>query len=76
MCKEFVENRKVLAQIIWDAGEFMPSEIEAKYVQVRPDGVVDGFTTVRGYIKGLEECDILKRKGLRYRVIPPGSRSN
>lgn len=65
-----LSNRKLLSGIVYSKKKsFYAKEIEDEYRYHRKNLVVDGAETIRGFLNGLVELNVLKRVGIKYEVI-------
>ena len=75
MCKEFENNRKLLARLIYSKKTFTLERIVDGYKARKGNLIIDGQETIHGFITGFVEMGTLQDEGGRYRVsfqaLPP-----
>lgn len=68
MCKAIEDNRRLVSNLIYTRRTFTAEEIIQAYKAIRGNAIVDGFESIRGFIRGLEEMGALRQEGGKYVV--------
>lgn len=69
MSKTIDNNRRFLARLVYSKQSFTVEEILREYKANRGNAIIDGFESIRGYLRGLEEYGALRSEGGRYVVV-------
>ncbi len=68
MCKQFDDNRRLVSKLVYSRRQFTVEEIIAAYRNERGNAIIDGFETIRSFIRGLEEHGALRMEHGKYVV--------
>jgi hypothetical protein len=69
MCKEIEDNRRLLSKLVFSKKSFTADEIIHDYKAQRGNAIIDGFESVRGFLRGLEDNGSLRLERGKYVVV-------
>lgn len=68
MCETFDNNRRLISKLVYTKRRFTAEDIITAYKSERGNAIIDGFETIRGFLRGLEEHGALKVEHGQYVV--------
>jgi len=69
MCKAIEDNRRLLSKLVFSKRSFTAEEIIRDYKAERGNTIIDGFESVRSFLRGLEDSGSLRSESGKYVVI-------